>query len=520
MIKRKLLAIIGGSMSVVLAATTALTLAISGPRNTMSLNALSNNDAVAYGISGMFDSATSSVNTLSQVIETISENKASLSVGFDINSIENLDELSGLGANLDINFDTDNNQYSFDVNAVYGAIELFNAVLYMDEKEFAASLPSLYDGVITIAYDNLEEDMENSFFGSVLKEQGFDINEFKEELDAVLAQAESYSVAAPDIDFTDLCEDLQDIIKKGYLEAMNNMNVTNNGKQPLNGGDYQCYTASISVADLSNIAKDVIICLLKSDEFGEYLDYIMEIYTVSALDSTDEYEDIYNSISGIDMNYSDNLKSYAPIIETYWPTIVSSIENVLGKNIAFTIYLTDTVETAGFEIYASLNSDGSINYNKIATTGAEAAVILKADFTGGKEIGDYTHFYIEELEFGKSKVLGDYNIKMEDSGDFTLDISISEEGEFIGGYKANGKYTNNDPFFTLDIDSLKYITEDITLFDIGLHISFKPIDSVTKPSDSPEYNVWDMDEMEFVSLLEEIVDNAGKIEGLFKSIFD
>ena len=250
MIKRKLLAIIGGSMSVVLAATTALTLAISGPRNTMSLNALSNNDAVAYGISGMFDSATSSVNTLSQVIETISENKASLSVGFDINSIENLDELSGLGANLDINFDTDNNQYSFDVNAVYGAIELFNAVLYMDEKEFAASLPSLYDGVITIAYDNLEEDMENSFFGSVLKEQGFDINEFKEELDAVLAQAESYSVAAPDIDFTDLCEDLQDIIKKGYLEAMNNMNVTNNGKQPLNGGDYQCYTASISVADL------------------------------------------------------------------------------------------------------------------------------------------------------------------------------------------------------------------------------------------------------------------------------
>ena len=47
MLKSKLMAIIGVSTSVVVAATTALTLAISGPRNVLSLSALSDNDAVA-----------------------------------------------------------------------------------------------------------------------------------------------------------------------------------------------------------------------------------------------------------------------------------------------------------------------------------------------------------------------------------------------------------------------------------------------------------------------------------------
>ena len=535
MLKGKLLAIISGSMSVVVAATTALTLGISGPRNTMSLNALSENDAVAYGISGIFNSATSGVDTVTQVIDTISENKAALSMGFDINKIEDLEELSGLGANLDINFDIENNQYSIDANAVYGTVELFNAILYMDEKELAASMPTFYNGVITVAYDNLAEDMENSYVGSMLKEEGFDFDEFKKELETILEQAAtSYTFETPDIDFEEINEALTDAIEKAYDTAINNMDVQDNGKQPLNGGKYQSYTASISVADLSYIIKDALISLLKSEAFGEYVDYIMETLEETAKQSIeeyndydddydydyDEYDDIFGGMSDMNISYSETLKSYAPMIETYWPAVVSSLEKTLGKNIEFTIYLTDTVETAGFEFYASPNADGSLNYSKAATKGAEAAVIIKADFTGGKEIGDYSYISLECLEFGESVMLGEYTLKMEEKGNFTIDITIAEEDKESGSIKIDGKYTENDMFFTLNIDSLKFIENGETLFDIGFHFSFEPINSVIRPSGSPEYDIWEMNEQELEALFDEINDNVEKIESILEKAFN
>lgn len=522
MVKGKLLAIIGGSMSVVVAATTALTLALSGPRDVKSLNALSENEAVSEGVSNLLDSASSTVETVSNVINTISENKAALSMGVTINEIEDLEELSGLGANLNISFDYENNQYSIDGNVVYGAVELLNAVLYMDEKEAIVSVPALFEGIVKLSYDNLAEDLENSYIGDALAAEGFDFEEFEDEFMTIVGDATAAMPAYDyDFDFETFAEELGDVMSDAYDDAIDNMTVTDNGKQALTGGKYQSYTASIPVADLSYIVRDGLIYVLESEDFQNYVDYLMEYmeelegsyeYGYDDTDSYD-YSDIYGDSGYETPSYGEQLASMAPVLESYWGMVVSELEGVLGKNIEFTLYLTDAVETAGFEFYASVDSNGSFNYSKTAATSAEAAIVLKGDFTGGKNIGDYTAISLEGLEYGEQCFYGSLTSKMEENGDFVFELTGNEYGESFGLMHIDGSYTENDMFFTLDIDSFKLVDEDgDTAFDIGMLLSFKPIDGVNKPSGSPEYSIWDMDEDDFEALVEEISNNLDDIE--------
>lgn len=515
MLKSKLMAIIGVSTSVVVAATTALTLAISGPRNVLSLSALSDNDAVAYGVSDLFSSAANGVDTVTNVINTISENKAELAVGLTINELEDLDEaLYGMGADLKVQFDVENQQYAISGSASYGSVELINALLYMDEKEMIAYVPSLFEGIVKIGYDNLAENLENSYIGSILEEEGFDYEAYREELEAVLNEAATSMPAFDyDFDYEDFVDGLNDTINNAYLEATKSMDVTDNGKQPLNGGKYQCYTASISVAELSNILKEALVYVLESEDFLDYLDYIAEYYQnyESSLygdyEDYEDYEDYYGSLS-----LSESLAGVSSMIDSYWGMITSELEAVLGKNIEFTIYLTDAVETAGFELYISPNADGSLNYSKSAANAAETAIIIKGDFTGGKEIGDYTYLKFAGTSYGTDAMVGEYSFKMEENGDFTLDISASEYGASLGLFHADGSYTENDMFFSLDVDSFKFVDESgKTTFDIGFNLSFEPIDGVDKPSSSVEYDIWKMDEADFEELANEILENIEKI---------
>ena len=55
-----------------------------------------------------------------------------------------------------------------------------------------------------------------------------------------------------------------------------------------------------------------------------------------------------------------------------------------------------------------------------------------------------------------------------------------------------------------------------TLFDLGFSLGFKPIDAVTKPSGSPVYDLWEMNEDDFIELFEEI---GEKVED-FSEIFE
>lgn len=525
MLKGKLLALISGTTSVAVAATTALTLAISGPRDTYSLNALSDNDAISVGISNMFDSASSGVDTVTEVLDTLSSDKAALSLGFNINEIKDLEELSGLGGNLDINIDYANKIASIDADAVYGTVELFNAILYYEHnKEMAISAPTFFNGIIKLGLDNLEDDFKNSYIGSLLKAQGMDIEDFKKEFEEIFSAAEATSTLPEfeyDFDYEEFAEELSDVMDEGFKTAMKNMGVTDNGLKSLNGGKYQSYTAAISVEDLSNIVKDGIVFVLESKDFQGYIDYLMKYMETVQGDISSDLDDFGSMAGGMisgDISYGQTLGSLAPMLETYWPSIVLELEKVLGKNIEFTIYLTDTVETAGFEFYASMNSDGSINYKKNAVTGAEAAVVLKGDFTGGKNTGDYSYLSIEALEFGESMVFGEYSLKMEPDGDFKLSLVMNEEDEQVCAINISGKYVTNDIFFTLDVDSFKFTEENEEIFDVGFKISFQPIDKVVKPSGSKEYDLWKMDEAELKELFENLSENAEKIEDVLDDI--
>lgn len=526
MLKSKLLAIIGATTSVVVAATTALTLAVSGPRNVMSLRTLSDNEAVTYGMSNLFDSATSGVSTVTDVIDTIAENKAQIAMGFNINGGEEIgDELAGVGADFKIQFDAENGQYAISGSAEYGSVELFNALIYMDEKELVAYAPSLFEGVVKVAYDNLAEDIENSYIGSLLVEDGFDFEEYRDEFMTIIEEAtESMPAMEYEFDYEDFADGLTETINDAYLEAFKTMNVTDNGKQPLAGGKYQCYTASVSVSELSYIVKDALMYVLESDEFIDYLDYISEYYSSLEDSAYDDYDDYYGDYSDIEdiygmsggLSLGDSMAGMSAMLDSYWGMAISEIEAVLGKEIQFTIYLTDSVETAGFEFYISQNADGSFNYSKEAAKAADEAIVIKGDFTGGKEIGDYTYLAVTGTRYDEEVLAMEYSFKMEANGDFNLDFTTSEMGISEGSLHADGSYKEDGMFFSLDVNSLKFTNGyGETEFDIGFNFSFEAIDGVDKPSASPEYDIWAMDEDDFEAFGREIEENIEKLEDLF-----
>lgn len=508
MFKTKLFAAICTGTSFVVAATTALTLAVSGPRNTQSLHMLSDNNAVAYGFTNLLSETASGFNTISNIVDTVSEQKASIAGSFTINSIEDFEELSGMGAGFEINFDADNNAFSLIGTASYGSMDVLKATLYMDKDELIAEVPSLFKGIITAPLDNLAEDFSNSYFGELAAKEGFDFGEFQDELNAAVESAMN-EMPQFDFDYEEFYDGLMDTINDSYFKATDNMTVTDLGKKPLQSGDkYQCYRAELPVADLSYIAKDALMYILKSDEFGAFMDQVMEYMETSSYNDLDSY--------GSSLSYSSQLQSVAPMIEMYWGQVVTELESVFGKNIVFTIYLDNSVNTAGFEFYVSLMEDGTVSYEESDIETSVVSFVFEADLTGGKNIGDYADYtfaYMPESERDSFEIK--FSKHMEENGDFAIYASM-DEVYYLAEISAEGSYTDNDPFFTCNIDSLKVMEDGNTLFDVGFKLSFQPIDKVEKPSGSPEYNVWEMDEDDFEALGEEILDALKEINSLIE----
>ena len=500
MFKTKLFAAICSVSSVVVAASTAVALAVSGPRETQSLRLLSDNTAVAYGITNIFDTDSS----IAEIVNTVSENKTAMKAGFVINSIEGIDEVSGFGAGLELDIDTENSEGSLILDASYGGMELLAATLYYNSDELVGYMPALFEGIITAPLNNLPEDFEGSYIYELMAEEGFDLDEFRSELDSAISQV-SANMSQFDFDYEGFAEGLCDTVREAYYDAAESMNVTDMGKVTLNSGDaYQCYYVDVPVADLSYILKDAVLYILESDELAEYID---QVYAYMA-----EADSDYSYYADMDM--ASQLQSAATMVDAYWGQIVTEIENVLGKNITFTIYLTDAVETAGFEFYLHVDSNGSVSYDKADAANAAFSVSIMADYTGGENIGDYTSIALNCMEYGSTEAIMNYSHALEENGDFVLNALFNDTYS-TSEITADGSYIEDGQFFDLQVDSLKIIEDGETLCDIGLTLSCTPIDAIQRPSATPEYNIWEMDEADFEALGDEASD---KIETLLNLI--
>ena len=124
---------------------------------------------------------------------------------------------------------------------------------------------------------------------------------------------------------------------------------------------------------------------------------------------------------------------------------------------------------------------------------------LKCDFTGGKNIGDYTEVTLSGTEEGNEMFNINYTKKAEPNGDFSIVLATKTDAE-DASITLDGNYVVDGKYFSLDVESIKFIEEGKTLFDFGFSLSFKPIDALTKPSDTPVYDVWEMDEEDFENL--------------------
>ena len=107
-------------------------------------------------------------------------------------------------------------------------------------------------------------------------------------------------------------------------------------------------------------------------------------------------------------------------------------------------------------------------------------------------------------------------MKSEDNGDFDMNLSFNKNENLVAKLNANGSYVEDGDYFNFKMDTLNYVQQGETLFDVTFSVGFNPIDAVSKPSGSPVYNVWDMDLSDFTSLLKEINGNLSDIEDLFQ----
>lgn len=505
MFKTKLFATICAAASAVTVAVTALTLSVAGPAGVKTIHSLSANEAVATTIAGVFSSASDTATNISDFIEVIASEKTATNIGFKINHIKGLEEYSNFGGELELQLDTESQAAALLLEASLGSMDAVNGTIYIDKNEILASAPFLFDGVLRAGLDNLEEDLEDSLIGEYFLSAS-DIREIEEIYSLVMSE---YANMAPQIEFDSetFTNGLTEVINASFEEAMNNMIVDELGKQDLNGGAYNGYDAKIAVSDLANILKDAIIYCLESPEFQDLVDQVIDYASeVSGEDLTAEL----GGVSGA------SLSQLTPMLETYWPTVVSEIETVLGKNIQFTIYISDTAELAGLVVEAYI-ADDCLSFNKADAANAEYSFKLAADFTGGKNIGDYSQVAVKLTENESGDYLAfDFTKQAESNGDFIIKFNFDDGENNSFEISANGNYVVDGTYFNLDVESLKFVQDDETLFDVGFNLGFKPIDTLSKPSGSPVYDVFEMSEMEFYSLFMEMQDTLEEFSEFFE----
>ena len=507
MFKTKLFATICAVTSAVTVATTALTLSIAGPSGLQTIHSLSANDAVATGISNVFSSAADGSEGITEFIEVLSDTKTAANLGITINSIKGVDEISGIGGELELQVDSEAKAAALLLNAKLGELGLFNGTLYVDKSEIIASVPFLFDGIISVGLDNLLEDLENSYIGSsLLASADIDIDEIKEAYEMIM---KDYSVKAPDFDFDSdkFMDGLEDVISEAFDEAMAKMDTKDLGMVKLNGGSYQGFDAKVPVEELTLILKDAIKYVLNNKDFQKLVDDIIAYVEETAGEDIIPESEFNGSMLG----------DLSSLVDMYWGMLVSELEAVLGENIQFTIYLTDTVEIAGFEFDAYVIND-KLTYNSSDASVADVGVVINADYTGGKNIGDYTELTTELYEDGQSTASFEYVSKHEANGDFDIDLSFGDDIESFA-VTLDGNYVKDGDFFSLVVDSIKLIQNEETIADLGFTIGFKPIDSVTKPSETPVYDLWEMDESDILDLIINIGEKLEEL-GITDSSFD
>lgn len=497
MFKTKLFASICAAASAVTVAATALTLSIAGPSGVQSIHTLSANDAIASSIAGVFRSASDTADEVTSFVDTITSNKTATTIGFTINSLEGNEELSGLGGSLELQLDTENEAAAIILEATLGSVEVIDGTIYVDKNEIIAAAPALFEGVLQASLTNLEEDLTNSPIGQYILGDT-DIEEIKEAFALFMEEYETY---APQFDFNSerFMEGLTDTVNKAFDEAMENMVADDLGKLKLNGGSYQCYDAKLPVKELSYILRDAIVYCLESEDFQDLVDQFIEYFA-----------EMYGEDAS-SLGFSGSmLGQYSSTVKSYWGMIASSMEAIFGEYIEMTIYITDTVELAGFAMDICVIGD-SVTYDKADAEYADVSMSIMADYTGGKNIGDYTDVSVVVTE-GNDSVIFEYVQKYETNGDFDIDLTASGAGEtFL--IEADGNYVVDGEFFNLIVDSFKFTENSSTIFDIGFSIGFKPIDAIAKPSGTPVYNIWEMEEADFEELLNEIEEKMEDLVG-------
>ena len=192
---------------------------------------------------------------------------------------------------------------------------------------------------------------------------------------------------------------------------------------------------------------------------------------------------------------------------------VDTIDGILGENIELTVYITDTVELAGFAMDIYVLGD-TLSYNDANAADADLTMNLMCDYTGGKHIGDYTDISMT-LKDEYDTVNIAYVQKYETNGDFDVDFTFESDDDSIA-ITADGNYVVDGDFFSFVIDSIKFIENDTVIGDFGLSFSFKPIDAVTKPSGEPVYDIWEMDEDDFGELIMEIGEKLEEFVEMFE----
>lgn len=504
MFKTKLFASICAAASAVTVAATTATLFIAGPAGLDTIHDKSPNEAVASTIEGLFSSASSSASNITNIINTIATNKTATNIGFTINHIEGYDELDGYSGEMELQVDPDSKAASLILDLAIDSLEVEGATVYIDKEEILASIPSLFDGVFRLGLDNLDYDLNYSTIGEYLDLSYSDIEEITGVYEII---TDAYSASLPQFDFDSekFMEGLKDTMSDSFDEAMKNMEVEDLGKKELNGGKYPAYEAQIPVEDLSGMIKDAAIYCVKSPEFQDLFDQAIDYAEdISGTDISD-----YIGVSGADLGQLVN------VIDSYWDMVDEALIEVIGEDIEMTFYISETLELAGLSIDAYILDDG-ISFDDGDKKDAEMTFSLMCDYTGGKNIGDYSEINVDMKDGDSDEYISfDYSNKTESNGDFDLLFAFDMTNEDSFKLTANGNHVSNGNNFSLDVDSLKFYENDDLMFDVGFKLGFNTIDSITKPSGSTVYDLFDMDEYDFMELYFDLEDVIGELSDLF-----
>lgn len=521
MFKTKLFAIICSVASVVVAATTALTLVLSGPRDTHSLHMLSSNEAVSYGITNLFNGPSESIETITKIVDIMQNNKTSLKGNITINALSeeivggsipsNID-LSNLGLSAGFSFDSDveNNVYSLLLDLSMASTTLANGTVYVDSDTFIAKVPALFEGILTAALNNLDSDINNSYIGKTLF-ANLNFEKLLQQITALISELKNAS-SSIEFDYEDFADGLMDTIESAYTEATKNMTTESLGKKQLTGGSYEAYLAKIPVEDLSYILRDAIVYVLTNEDFQELAKSLMSDMSSMLEDGMDELAGLSLMIGGADI--SSSLNATATMIKSGWGQFVTPVKQVLGENIEITLYLNDAVETAGFEFAFIGLEDGSISYDTSLANSEKNVIYVTGDYTGGKHIGDYSNISFTAKDSGNDMASYQVVSKNEENGDFSTSVTFTSNGRTMQ-ITADGSNKTNGDYFDFKVDSYKIIMNDELFIDFGFSLSFSEIDNIEKPSGSPVYNIWDMNEDDFEVLFEEIDENLSALGDMF-----